>query len=200
MSAAAAPGHEGYSMLNRLRNLAPPAGAKSLPHRAADRHRDRAGGRAGRRATMRRWRARAISATPSCIARCGLIAESVGALSFVLYEGAAELTAHPLLDLMARPNPRQDGASFLESGHLASAARRQRLYRGGRHRRRNAQAGARALRAAARPHEGGAGAGRLAAGLRIHRGRRAPCASSRAPRSRRSCSSRCSIRSTIITG
>ncbi|MBI3704557.1 MAG: phage portal protein [Rhizobiales bacterium] len=44
-----------------------------------------------------------------------LIAESVGALSFVLYEGAAELGAHPLLDLMARPNPRQDGASFLEA-------------------------------------------------------------------------------------
>ena len=44
-----------------------------------------------------------------------LVAESVGALSFVLYEGAAELTAHPLLDLVARPNPRQDGPSFLES-------------------------------------------------------------------------------------
>ena len=44
-----------------------------------------------------------------------LVAESVGALSFVLYEGAAELTAHPLLDLIARPNPRQDGPSFLES-------------------------------------------------------------------------------------
>ena len=44
-----------------------------------------------------------------------LIAEGVGAVSFVLYEGAAELTEHPLLDLMARPNPRQDGASFMES-------------------------------------------------------------------------------------
>lgn len=44
-----------------------------------------------------------------------LVAESVGALSFVLYEGAAELGAHPLLDLIARPNPRQDGPSFLES-------------------------------------------------------------------------------------
>ena len=44
-----------------------------------------------------------------------LIAEGVGALSFVLYEGEAELTAHPLLDLIQRPNPRQDGASFLES-------------------------------------------------------------------------------------
>ena len=44
-----------------------------------------------------------------------LIAESVGAVSFLLYEGAAERTLHPLLDLIARPNPRQDGASFLES-------------------------------------------------------------------------------------
>src|SRR5665213_491815 len=44
-----------------------------------------------------------------------LIAESIGALSFVLYEGAAELTQHPLLDLLARPNPRQDGASLLEA-------------------------------------------------------------------------------------
>ncbi len=44
-----------------------------------------------------------------------LIAESVGGLSFLLYEGAAEHSAHPLLDVMARPNPRQDGASFLES-------------------------------------------------------------------------------------
>jgi HK97 family phage portal protein len=52
-----------------------------------------------------------------------LVAESVGALSFVLYEGAAELSAHPLLDLLARPNPRQDGASFLEavSSHLLLA-------------------------------------------------------------------------------
>src|SRR5581483_4289539 len=44
-----------------------------------------------------------------------LVAESVGALVFGLYEGERELTAHPLLDLMARPNPRQDGATFLET-------------------------------------------------------------------------------------
>ncbi len=44
-----------------------------------------------------------------------LIAESVGGVSFLLQEGAAEHTAHPLLDLIARPNPRQDGAAFLES-------------------------------------------------------------------------------------
>ncbi|MFZ0096660.1 MAG: phage portal protein [Pseudolabrys sp.] len=52
-----------------------------------------------------------------------LIAESVGALSFVLYEGVAERDIHPLLDLIRRPNPRQDGASFLESiaSHLLLA-------------------------------------------------------------------------------
>src|SRR5690348_2196883 len=52
-----------------------------------------------------------------------LVAESVGALCFVLYEGAAERDAHPLLDLIRRPNPRQDGASFLESvaSHLLLA-------------------------------------------------------------------------------
>ncbi len=52
-----------------------------------------------------------------------LIAESVGGLSFVLYEGAHEITVHPLIDLVARPNPRQDGASFLEAvaSHLLLA-------------------------------------------------------------------------------
>jgi HK97 family phage portal protein len=44
-----------------------------------------------------------------------LLAESVGSLTFLLYEGEAEHTAHPLLNLIARPNPRQDGASFLEA-------------------------------------------------------------------------------------
>ncbi len=52
-----------------------------------------------------------------------LIAESVGALTFLLYEGEAELTTHPLLDLIKRPNPRQEGATFLEAvaSHLALA-------------------------------------------------------------------------------
>jgi len=33
-----------------------------------------------------------------------LIAESIGALTFVLYEGTAERDSHPLLDLVKRPN------------------------------------------------------------------------------------------------
>jgi HK97 family phage portal protein len=44
-----------------------------------------------------------------------LIAESVGSLRFVLYEGEAERDTHPLLDLIRRPNPRQDGAAFLDA-------------------------------------------------------------------------------------
>jgi len=52
-----------------------------------------------------------------------LLAESIGALTFVLYEGAAERDTHPLLDLIRYPNPRQDGAGFLESvvSHLLLA-------------------------------------------------------------------------------
>jgi HK97 family phage portal protein len=52
-----------------------------------------------------------------------LTAESVGALSFLLYEGANELSEHALLDLIARPNPRQDGPSLLENitAHLLLA-------------------------------------------------------------------------------
>ena len=52
-----------------------------------------------------------------------LIAEGVGSVSFVLYEGAGELTQHSLRDLMARPDPRLEGATFLEavSSHLLLA-------------------------------------------------------------------------------
>jgi HK97 family phage portal protein len=44
-----------------------------------------------------------------------LVAENVASVAFLLYEGAAERDRHPLLDLLARPNPKQDGASFLEA-------------------------------------------------------------------------------------
>ena len=53
-----------------------------------------------------------------------MIAESIGSLCFVLYDGATERDSHPLLNLVRRPNPRQDGASFLEAvaSHLLLAA------------------------------------------------------------------------------
>ena len=52
-----------------------------------------------------------------------LVAENIGGVAFLLYEGAAERETHPLLDLIARPNPRQDGAAFLEcvASHLLLA-------------------------------------------------------------------------------
>jgi HK97 family phage portal protein len=52
-----------------------------------------------------------------------LIAEGVGSLAFVLYEGDAERSLHPLLDLLRRPNPRQDGPAFLDAlaAHLLLA-------------------------------------------------------------------------------
>jgi HK97 family phage portal protein len=44
-----------------------------------------------------------------------LVAENAAAVPFLLYDGATAHDRHPLLDLMARPNPRQEGAAFLES-------------------------------------------------------------------------------------
>jgi len=51
------------------------------------------------------------------------IAESAATLPWLLYERDTELTEHPLLDLLRRPNRRQAGAAFLESlyGHLLVA-------------------------------------------------------------------------------
>ncbi len=49
-----------------------------------------------------------------------MIAEAAAAVPWLLYEGAAELSEHPLLGLMARPNQRSAGSSFMETvyGHL----------------------------------------------------------------------------------
>ncbi|HVV94721.1 MAG TPA: phage portal protein [Hyphomicrobiales bacterium] len=49
-----------------------------------------------------------------------LVAEAVGATPLVLTEGGVERDAHPLLDLLAEPNPRQTRTTFLEAlaGHL----------------------------------------------------------------------------------
>jgi HK97 family phage portal protein len=44
-----------------------------------------------------------------------LVAENVGQCVFLAYEGARLSDPHPLTDLLARPNPRQAGAAFLES-------------------------------------------------------------------------------------
>ncbi len=101
-------------MFDRLKNLLRPPEAKVS--RTAQLLAIESGGRA-------RWTPRDYTA----LAREGyvknavvhravrLVAENVGAVVFLLYEGAAERDKHPLLDLLARPNPRQDGAAFLES-------------------------------------------------------------------------------------
>ncbi|MBX3575860.1 MAG: phage portal protein [Rhizobiaceae bacterium] len=49
-----------------------------------------------------------------------LIMEGAASVPWLLYEGDAELDAHPLLDLLHRPNARQAGGAFMEAlyGHL----------------------------------------------------------------------------------
>lgn len=46
-----------------------------------------------------------------------MIAEAAASVPFLLYEGAAELSEHPLLVLLARPNPMQTGAALLEQAY-----------------------------------------------------------------------------------
>jgi len=52
-----------------------------------------------------------------------LVAENAAAVSYLAYEGPALCDPHPLTELLARPNPRQDGATFLEAvcAHLLLA-------------------------------------------------------------------------------
>ncbi|MBS7539372.1 phage portal protein [Ancylobacter lacus] len=52
-----------------------------------------------------------------------LVAEAVGQVSFLLHEGGREHVDHPLLALLARPNPRGTGPELLEAlaGHLMLA-------------------------------------------------------------------------------
>jgi len=101
-------------MLNTLRNLLRAPEAKAS--RTAQLIAFESGGRA-------RWTPREYAA----LAREGyvknaivyravkLVAENVGGCAFLVEEGSETRDRHPLLDLIARPNPRQDGAQFLES-------------------------------------------------------------------------------------
>lgn len=52
-----------------------------------------------------------------------LISEAAASVPLLLMDGSREVDAHPLLDLLARPNPRATGTEFLESvyGHLLVA-------------------------------------------------------------------------------
>src|SRR6185369_11837330 len=101
-------------MLNTLRNLLLPPEQKAS--RTAQLIAFESGGRA-------RWTPRDYAA----LAREGyvknaivyravkLVAENVGGCAYLVEEGAETRDRHPLLDLIARPNPRQDGAQFLEN-------------------------------------------------------------------------------------
>jgi len=42
------------------------------------------------------------------------IASAAASVPWLLYEGATELESHPLLTLLAQPNPQEDGASLFE--------------------------------------------------------------------------------------
>jgi HK97 family phage portal protein len=52
-----------------------------------------------------------------------MVAEAAASAPLLLYDGAAELSEHPLLDLLRAPNPRQGGAELVEAvcGHLLLA-------------------------------------------------------------------------------
>jgi HK97 family phage portal protein len=52
-----------------------------------------------------------------------LVSEAAASVRWIVRDGAAELDDHPLLGLLARPNPRQSGAEFLQAlyGHLLLA-------------------------------------------------------------------------------
>ena len=52
-----------------------------------------------------------------------LVAENAASVSYLAYEGDAARDPHPLTELIARPNPRQQGGAFLEAvcAHLLLA-------------------------------------------------------------------------------
>ena len=109
-------------MLERLKNLFHAPEAKAS--RTAQLIQFESGGRA-------RWTPRDYAA----LAREGyvcnaivhravkLVAENVAGATYLAYEGPVLRDPHPLRDLLSRPNPRQEGAAFLEAvcAHLLLA-------------------------------------------------------------------------------
>lgn len=100
-------------MFSRLRNLLTPPETKAS--RTAKLLAFESGGRA-------RWTPRDYAA----LAREGylanaivhgavrLIAQNAATCAFLIFDGAQERDAHPLVQLLTRPNPRQDGNAFFE--------------------------------------------------------------------------------------
>ena len=101
-------------MFNRLRQLLAPPETKSS--RTARLVAFESGGRA-------RWTPRDYTALAregylanAVVHRCvRLIAENAAACQYLVFEGFAERDAHPIAELLARPNPRQDGAVLFET-------------------------------------------------------------------------------------
>ena len=107
--------------MSRILDAAEPAVALSARRHESERrrpaHRLGAAGPAGvGPARLRGLRARRLHAERrSSIARVRMIAEAAASVPLLLYEGAKRSSEHPLLDLLAHPNPRPDGADFLEA-------------------------------------------------------------------------------------
>ena len=58
--------------------------------------------------------------TNPVVYRCvRMIAEGAASVPFALYEGAAELSEHAVLRLLARPNPSQTGSELLEAAYAS---------------------------------------------------------------------------------
>ena len=150
-----------FHMRNMLKALFSAPQAKAS--RAARLIAIESGGRALDAARLSRARPRGLSTNAIVHRAVKLVAEGAASVTYLAYEGDAAREPHPLTSLLARPNPRQEPRGVPGGVVRAPAAGRQRLRRGGDARWR----GARALCAAARPHARGAGAGRLAGGLRI---------------------------------
>src|SRR5205085_8078466 len=95
-----------------------------------------------------------------------MVAEAAASVPLLLYEGDQEIGEHPLLDLIARPNPVSSAPDLLESWYgfllVSGNAYLEAVAIGNV---------ARAARAAPRPHENHPRPRRLARGLRVHRRR-----------------------------
>ena len=110
-------------MFDRLKNLLRAPETKTLAHRAAHPVRER------RPRAVDAARLRGAGARGLCLQRDRASRgearrrECRGVRRSCVYEGAVQRDPHPLLDLLARPNPRQEGAAFLEAvcAHLLLA-------------------------------------------------------------------------------
>src|SRR5205814_7498572 len=76
--------------------------------------------------TNRNYRALAaegFAANPVGYRSVRMIAEAAASVPWLLFEGEEERSAHPLLDLLRKPNPAQAGRELMESfyGHLEVA-------------------------------------------------------------------------------